>query len=391
MSTFIHKDIRGDDVKVLTFGSRGVWVELLQSILKRLGFYEGEIDGIFLTQTQNAVLIFQREFGLRVDGIVGRNTWDKLLMYINGRDGNIVPTDISYSYDIMRLNLNALKLAYPFLEIGDYGETVMNKKIPYVRIGVGEKQVFYSASIHANEWINTVVFMKFIEEFSKAYVEEGQIFGYSAREIFNNTTIYIVPMANPDGVDLVLEVLPSTSSEYINALRISENYPDIPFPSGWKANIVGVDLNQQFPANWERAKEIKFAQGFVSPAPRDYVGPYPLSEPESIALYDFTREKDFKLILAYHTQGEIIFWRYLDYNPPGAEEIALEFARVSGYTLEDRADIESYAGYRDWFISTYVRPGYTVETGLGENPLPISQFDKIYQDNLGILVLGAVL
>ena len=35
--------------------------------------------------------------------------------------------------------------------------------------------------------------------------------------------------------------------------------------------------------------------------------------------------------------------------------------------------------------------GYTIEAGVGENPLPISQFDEIYRDNLGILVLGAVL
>ena len=35
--------------------------------------------------------------------------------------------------------------------------------------------------------------------------------------------------------------------------------------------------------------------------------------------------------------------------------------------------------------------GFTIEAGLGENPLPISQFDEIYRDNIGILVLGAVL
>lgn len=35
--------------------------------------------------------------------------------------------------------------------------------------------------------------------------------------------------------------------------------------------------------------------------------------------------------------------------------------------------------------------GYTIEAGFGENPLPISQFDEIYRDNLGILILGAVL
>ena len=47
-------------------------------------------------------------------------------------------------------------------------------------------------------------------------------------------------------------------------------------------------------------------------------------------------------------------------------------------------------GYKDWFIQTYNRPGYTIEAGLGENPLPITQFDEIYKNNLGILILGAI-
>lgn len=48
------------------------------------------------------------------------------------------------------------------------------------------------------------------------------------------------------------------------------------------------------------------------------------------------------------------------------------------------------AGYKDWFIKQYNRPGYTIEAGLGVNPLPLSQFDKIYRDNIGILILGAL-
>ena len=151
-----------------------------------------------------------------------------------------------------------------------------------------------------------------------------------------------------------------------------------------------MDLNLQFLAEWERAREIKFAQGFTSPAPRDFVGFGPLTEPEALSIYNFTLQNTFRLILSYHTQGEVIFWKYLDYEPEDAERIAIEFARVSGYQLVAEAR-ESYAGYRDWFISTYFGPGYTVETGLGVNPLPINQFDKIYRDNLGILLLGAVL
>ena len=37
-----------------------------------------------------------------------------------------------------------------------------------------------------------------------------------------------------------------------------------------------------------------------------------------------------------------------------------------------------------------INHGYTIEAGIGENPLPISQFDEIYNDNIGILILGAL-
>ena len=153
----------------------------------------------------------------------------------------------------------------------------------------------------------------------------------------------------------------------------------------------GVDLNLQFPAGWANARDIKYSQGYTQPAPRDFVGYGPLTEPESLAIYNFTLVHNFRLILAYHSQGEVIYWRFQNYNPPDALLIGNEFSRVSGYLLENTPYSAGFAGYKDWFIQDYNRPGYTIEVGLGTNPLPISQFDKIYYDNLGILVLGMIL
>jgi g-D-glutamyl-meso-diaminopimelate peptidase len=65
-------------------------------------------------------------------------------------------------------------------------------------------------------------------------------------------------------------------------------------------------------------------------------------------------------------------------------------AQVSGYTLAEPAPESSFAGFKDWFIQNYRRPGYTVEVGQGVNPLPLSQFDSIYEKNLGILVTAAL-
>ena len=107
-------------------------------------------------------------------------------------------------------------------------------------------------------------------------------------------------------------------------------------------------------------------------------------------MYDFTLSLSPDLILAYHTQGEVIYWKYLDFEPASSRAIADTFAAVSGYSVEDTPYTSGFAGYKDWFIRDFNRPGYTIEAGRGTNPLPISQFDKIYADNLGILVYGAL-
>ena len=181
------------------------------------------------------------------------------------------------------------------------------------------------------------------------------------------------------------------SSIYNSFKAISDSFPNIPFPSGWKANFRGVDLNLQYPAGWRNAREIKFAQEFNKPAPRDFVGFGPLTEREALAVFDFTLIHNFRLILTYHTQGKEIYWDFQNINPPQGLYIANEFSRASGYSVEDVPFNSSFAGYKDWFIQDYSKPGFTVESGSGQNPLPISQFDEIYRDNIGILVLGMVL
>ena len=308
-----------------------------------------------------------------------------------GNNVQIVNTKEPYTYEHLQEDLKKLKDKYSFLQIETIGESVQKRAIQSVRIGTGQNEVMYSASIHANEYITTNVLMKFIEDFCDAYVRDDDIFEHSAKMIFNTSSIYIVPLLNPDGVELVTGNVREGSQDYMHYKQIADQFPTIPFPSGWKANYNGVDLNLQFPAGWTEAREIKFAQGFNRPAPRDFVGFGPLTEPEALAIYNFTLKHNFRLILAYHTQGEVIFWRYSNYLPQDSAEIGKIFSKVSGYTLSSTPPESSNAGLKDWFIMQFNRPGYTIEAGLGTNPLPMSQFGKIYNDNMGILVLGSII
>lgn len=303
----------------------------------------------------------------------------------------IVLTNQNYYYALMKNNIDELKKTYPFLKIGNIGYSVLGKEIPYIKIGNGKKEILYHASIHANEWITSVILMKFIENFCKAYILNKTIKEYQAQKLFNQVSLYIIPMVNPDGVDLVTKKLEKNSDTYKNYEKISKEFPNIPFPYGWKANFNGVDLNLQFPAGWEFAKKIKFKQGYIKPAPRDFIGKNPLTEPEALAIYNFTLKHNFSLTISYHTQGKEIYWNFQNKKPQKGYQIGKKLAKTSGYNLKNVPYNSSFAGYKDWFIKKYNRPSYTVEAGLGKNPISITQFNQIYKENEGILIYGMTL
>lgn len=300
----------------------------------------------------------------------------------------VVPTDVPFTSELVNICAQGLTARYPFISRSTVATSAYGRNVVLLQMGEGRRSVLYNASHHANEWITTPVVLHFLEQYAEAVANEDKIFGLEAAALFRNTRLDMVPMVNPDGVDLVTGAIEAGSAQYEVAQLIAAYYPSIPFPDGWKANLTGVDLNLNYPAGWEQARENKFALGFTGPAPRDYVGEAPLDQPESAAMARLTRETQPRLTLSYHAQGEVIYWKFMDLEPAGAEEIGQEFARVSGYALENTPFASGFAGYKDWFIQDFDRPGYTIEVGLGESPLPLSQFDRIYRDNLGILTLG---
>lgn len=418
-------------MRVLKIGSVGTDVMEIQSMLRSLGFYFGEIDGIYGNATANAVRNFQRGFGLTVDGTVGPETFKALepflkgytnytirpgdtLYYISDNFGTnvnriltanpgldpynlqigeeiivpfgigIVDTRIDYTYEIMERDLAGLEAVFPYLKVESAGKSVLGKELYYIKIGTGGNKVFYNAAHHSLEWITSPLLMKFTENLAAAYSEGRLLSGYNVREILQRSTIYIMPMVNPDGVDLVLNGL-STDNPYYDDL-LKWNDTGRPFSEVWQANIRGVDLNHNYDAAWDLSKQAELELGIVGPGPTRYSGPEPFSEPETRAVRDLTINIAPRLVLAYHSQGEVIYWDFMDLAPPESRPIGEVLAKVSGYTLEELFGIASYAGYKDWFIQDFGRPGYTVEVGLGVNPLPISQFPEIYRANEPLLL-----
>ncbi|MDR7236648.1 M14 family metallopeptidase [Neobacillus drentensis] len=291
----------------------------------------------------------------------------------------LVESSQRYDYSNLVKDLNRLKELYPFIQVTPIGKTVLGKEIPEIIIGSGEKRVHYNGSVHANEWITSLVIMTFLNDYLLSLINHQPMRGQHAFPLYQNNILSIVPMVNPDGVDLVLTGPPENEPWQKQVVEMNKGSTDF---TGWKANIRGVDLNDQFPARWELEK----ARNPNEPGPRDYVGEKPLSEPEANAMAELTRKQDFARVLAFHTQGEVIYWGFENLEPAESEVIVKEFSKVSGY--EPVKTIESYAGYKDWFIQDWQRPGFTIELGFGINPLPMSMFDDIYKKSLGIFLAG---
>jgi g-D-glutamyl-meso-diaminopimelate peptidase len=268
-----------------------------------------------------------------------------------------------YGPEELEADLRRLSEQYPFICVRVIGESVLGRPLYAFRIGEGQSRWHYNGACHANEWITSLLLMRFAEQYAgdccRPHTDPGRL----ACERYRRTSLWIVPMLNPDGVELVQNGL-IPGHPYESELgfwnRGSADFRD------WKANIRGVDLNDQFPAHWEEERD---RRGTMGPAPRDYGGPCPLSEPEAMSLARWTSCMGFDAVLSLHTQGEEIYWNYRGHEPPGSEMMAERLASAAGYRavyLEG-----SDAGYKDWFIQSFRRPGFTVEAGKGRNPLPV--------------------
>ena len=397
--------------QTLKQGDRGALVSLLQLGLQRAGQTPGALDGIFGAQTAAAVRAFQAANALTPDGIAGARTHRALLPYYTGfvtrtiRAGDtfsalarqygtsvdaialanpyldperlplgraltiplpfsVTPADIPYSSALIGYVVRGLAARYPMLAVGEFGRSVLGRPLWYLTLGSGPKLVFYNAAHHANEWITTPLLLTFCEQLCARLGDGGDMEGQNIRDLLSRVTLVLAPAVDPDGIDLVTGALDAETTAAAKAL--AENYPDIPFPSGWKANIRGIDLNLQYPAGWSTAREIKFAAGYTRPGPRDYVGPAPLVAPESLAMYGFTRALDPLLTLSYHTQGRVIYWQYDGYDVPGSGAIARQFAAVT--TSRPRPTPPATRGIRTGSFRTTAAPASRSRRAAGKIP-----------------------
>lgn len=303
----------------------------------------------------------------------------------------IIVVDSSAPFDSGK-NVHFLRLLqekYPFLKLFSIGKTRFGNDILCARLGEGECPALIVGAHHALEWITSLLLLRFLEEVCDGLAHKRALMDYDLCCLLETRSLYILPLLNCDGVDLVAHGISPSHPCYETLLAYNNGNPD--FSQVWQANGAGVDLNHNYDALWQCAKSLEPCYDVFGPGPTRYGGPCPESEPEVRSLCDLIRSTRFRHVTAYHTQGEVIYWDFCGKATRKAFHIAQLLSDVSGYTLDTTSGIASYGGLKDWVIDKFSIPAFTVEAGLGKNPLPIEQFEEIYQKNRELMLLLLVL
>ncbi len=287
-----------------------------------------------------------------------------------------------YTYDVMEKQMNRLTERYPFIKQSVIGKSIEGRNIYCIQLGIGKRKIHINAAHHANEWITALVVMRSLEIMCYVLTKKGCINHFNMEHIFQKVTYDFVPMVNPDGVELsVYSKKIVKNKPYL--IQYNEGSMDF---TRWKANINGVDLNRNYDAGF---LEYVLGEKLDKPSYAYYQGERPESEPETKALADLTRNRDYDMVFAYHTQGEVIYWNYKDIILDYCKLYADIFSKASGYLLDIPEQNAASGGYKDWFIKAFNKPGFTIECGYGENPITISQLDSIVKTTIPILVLAS--
>lgn len=280
-----------------------------------------------------------------------------------------------YDYQHLAKDIQSLMENYSIAEGFTIGKSIMDKNIPCIRIGKGKKKILLAGAFHGLEYLTAAFLMKFTAELIVHVMTNSEFFGYDANEIVNNTSLYIVPMVNPDGVDIAIHGLDITNP-YHRALISKVGIHS--FNKVWQSNARGVDINHNFDAKWSMVVE--------KCAPTKFGGEYPESEPETRAICELIRSENFDILLAFHSQGREIYYDFDGMCAANSLELAQKMAKESGYAVRRPTGTAAFGGCKDWFIKEFGKSGFTVEIGMGENPLPMSMLSEVYEENARLVL-----
>lgn len=248
------------------------------------------------------------------------------------------------SYQQAEAFIDRVAAAYPDMsKIEQIGISRENRKIRALCIGYSCKspspdifipQSFYNALHHSREPLGLSTLMYFIKDIFDKYEATADNYFLKSREL------WFVLVVNPDGYEWNRINYPNGGGMQRKNRAPSCNEPErVGINPVTKKNYepnAGVDLNRNYDFCFDK-DDIGSSK---DPCREDYEGPYPFSEPESVAIRDFILKNNFTVAFNYHSFGKALYIPY-SCRPKGHiphsddiffESYAKQLTRINHYT-----------------------------------------------------------
>lgn len=337
--------------------------------------------------------------GTRVELLEGPiDSWAKVRVESSGQEGYvdfsclrredaIVAASANYTYEQMEKEIWALRDRYPgLLNVSIAGTTADGRNL--YKLTMGEENpartILIHAGIHAREYLNPGLTMEQLEMCLANY-DNGTYGGKTYRELFSGTAVCLLPMVNPDGIAISQHGENGILTEQVKQLvqtsyaqdqadgKAESTYEK--YLERWKANGRGVNLNRNFPNG--------HGQGVLShPSSGLYGGETAGSEAETKLLMQLAADLKPSAVINYHSMGRVIYWdvpgnRYREKN----QAFASMLGSLTGYRMMGTGN--ATGGYLDWLlVGENPVVTATLETGSAACPMPESEYQKVWKENL---------
>ncbi len=266
----------------------------------------------------------------------------------------------AYTTDEVARDIKLIAKQYPdAVTVSSAGKSTRGQDLTLVKLGHGNKKALITGGIHSREHLTVTFTMLCLEEYAAAYCSKTGAYGdYNMKQLLDSYTLYIVPLMNPDGMDVV--------TKFTNPLY---NYTGSRME--FKSNANGVNLNRNFPFYWGSITDGGISTRYTDA--QKYKGPSAGSEAETKAIMNLCKQNRFEWLFSMHLRGNCIYWRdSASGTIPGDWNLTQKLTNKCGYwAVETSTAANDYGGgLENWFRGAYKRPGLCIELVPSNIPSP---------------------
>ena len=281
-----------------------------------------------------------------------------------------------FNYNALQEHIEKIEESFDFVSISSIGKSWCKRNVYSLSIGEGESSVLFLSDFSDTAGITSEILLTFFERLCIAYKNDLKISAVKIRSILRDQKIVIVPITNPDG----LEISYSNGENALCYKGLVQKAADNNFTK-WISNARGVEIDKNFPYRFSDAQST-----VIKPYAFGYKGPSETSEPETKAIVSVCKDIRPKYAITLSCSGEYISCQCSKCASDCAMMMQV-FKSVSGLPIKRIKPCEAYGSFGAWFAKSFSAPSFCFSV----SKRSVADLKSIYDKYEELLLLSSIM